>query len=328
MERTSKMKIAVIGAGAMGSVMGGLLAKAGNQVTLIDIWQQTVQAINSRGLRIEDGSGAAEIIQVPATSESARVGIVDLVLVFVKCYHTEAAVRAALPLIGPDTVVLSLQNGWGNGPKISAIVGEQRLLLGVCYHSATVAGPGHVRHVGQGMTYIGELDGKITSRLERIAESFDRAGIDVTATPAVLKEIWSKLALNVCTLPTSALLRLFSPQLIQHLSMLELMRALLGEAVAVARAQQIPLDFDERWDVITGLLKRLSPNAKSSMCQDVESGRQTEIEVINGAIVESGRRLGIATPYNNVMVWLVKALEETFQQPGAQGPSTVESLRT
>jgi 2-dehydropantoate 2-reductase len=311
------MKIAVIGAGAMGSVMGGLLAKAGNQVTLIDIWPQAVEAINSRGLRIEDGSGAVETIQVPATSEFGRVGVVDLVLVFVKCYHTEAAVRAATPLIGPDTIVLSLQNGWGNGPKISAIVGEPRLLLGVCYHSATVAGPGHVRHVGKGMTFIGELNGKITSRLKRIAESFEAAGIEVTATPAVLKEIWSKLALNACTLPTSALLRLFSPQLIQHQSMLELMRALLAEAVAVAQAQQILLDFDERWNVITGLLKRLAPTAKSSMCQDVERGRQTEIEVINGAIVESGRRLGIGTPYNDVMVWLVKALEETFQQPAS-----------
>lgn len=321
------MKIAVIGAGAMGSVTGGLLAKAGNQVTLIEVSQQVVEAINSRGLRLEAKSGATETIDVPATTESSRVGIVDLVLVFVKCYHTEAAVRAAAPLIGPDTMVLSLQNGWGNGPKISAIVGEQRLLLGVCYHSATVAGPGHVQHVGRGMTFIGELNGEITSRLKHVTETFVKAGIEVTATPAVLKEIWSKLALNACTLPTSALLRLFSPQLIQHQSMLELMRGLLGEVVAVAQAQQIPLDFDERWDVINGLLKGLAPNAKSSMCQDVEKGRRTEIEVINGAIMESGRRLGIGTPYNDVMVWLVKALEETFQQPGSPYLSTVESLR-
>jgi 2-dehydropantoate 2-reductase len=321
------MKIAVIGAGAMGSVTGGLLAKAGNQVTLIEVSQHVVEAINSKGLRIEAKSGVTETIDVPATTDSSQVGIVDLVVVFVKCYHTEAAVRAAAPLIGPDTMVLSLQNGWGNGPKISAIVGEQRLLLGVCYHSATVAGPGHVRHVGRGMTFMGELNGKITPRLKQITETFGKAGIEVTATPAVLKEIWSKLALNVCTLPTSGLLRFFSPQLIQHQTMIELMRALLVEAVAVAQAQQIPLDFDERWDAITTLLKGLAPNAKSSMCQDVEKGRRTEIEVINGAIMESGRRLGIGTPYNDVMVWLVKALEETFQQSGLPDLSTVESLR-
>jgi 2-dehydropantoate 2-reductase len=109
------MKISVIGAGAMGSVIGGMLAKGGNDVTLIDVSETTVQAINGNGLRIEDKNGNTETIQVRATSSPAEVGPVDLVLVFVKCYHTEAAVRNAAPLIGPQTVVLSLQNGWGNG---------------------------------------------------------------------------------------------------------------------------------------------------------------------------------------------------------------------
>ena len=301
------MKIAVIGAGAMGSVVGGLLAKGGNDVTLVDVWREAIDGINSKGLRIDD-----EVVRVHATDKPSEIGLVDLAIVFVKCYHTEAAVRNALPVIGPDTVVLSLQNGWGNGPRIAKIVGEEKLILGVCYHSATVAGPGHVLHVGKGKTFMGELNGKLTKRLEEIVGTFNQAGIDVVATENVLKEIWSKLALNVCTLPTSALLRFYAPQLVQHDSMLELMRALLHEVVAVAHAQKIPLDFDERWDAITGLLKRCGPNAKSSMLQDVEKSRQTEIDVINGAIVEAGQRLGIATPYNNAMLWMVKALEGTF----------------
>jgi 2-dehydropantoate 2-reductase len=309
------MKISIIGAGAMGSVLGGRLARGGNEVTLVDVSEATVQAINRNGLRIEDGKGNTETIQVRATSNPAEVGPVDLVLVFVKCYHTDAALRNAARLIGPQTVVLSLQNGWGNGPRISAIVGEERLLLGVCYHSATVMGPGYVQHGGKGSTYIGELDGRMSDRLIGIADCFNRAGIETTATPTVFREIWSKLALNVCTLSTSALLRFTAPQLIQHDSLLELMRALLREAISVANAQGVPLEFDERWQAIKGLLGRCAPGVKASMLQDVEKGRRTEIEVINGAIVEAGRRLNIPTPYNDSMYWLVKSLEETFSLP-------------
>ena len=301
------MRIAVIGAGAMGSVMGGLLAKAGNDVALVDVWREAVDHINAEGLRIDD-----EVVHVRATDNPSEIGLVDLVIVFVKCYHTESAVRNALSLIGPETVVLSLQNGWGNGPGIANIIGSDKLILGVCYHSATVAGPGHVLHVGKGKTFMGELHGKRTKRLDEIVQVFNNAGIEVIATENVLKEIWSKLALNVCTLPTSALLGFYAPQLVQHDAMLELMRALLHEVIAVAQAQKIPLDFEERWEAITSLLKRCGPNAKSSMLQDVEKSRHTEIDVINGAIVEAGQRCGIPTPYNNAMLWMVKSLEVRF----------------
>jgi 2-dehydropantoate 2-reductase len=311
------MKIAIIGAGAMGSVIGGALAQAGNDVAFVEVAQPVIDAINSRGLIVTDKAGAPQTIPARATSNPADIGPVDLVLVFVKCYHTESAIRGALPLIGPDTVVLSLQNGWGNGPRIAAIVGEEKLLLGVSYHSATVSSPGHVLHVGQGMTFIGELNGALTDRLARVANALSLAGLEVTQSTHVLKEIWSKLALNACTLPTSALLRFYAPQLVQHETMLLLMRELLEEVVAVARAQNIPLEFDERWEAITALLKRCAPTAKASMLQDVEQSRPTEIDVINGAIVEAGRRLNIATPYNNGMFWLVKSLEETFQRPAS-----------
>jgi 2-dehydropantoate 2-reductase len=306
------MRIAVIGAGAMGSVVGGLLAKGGNDVTLVDVWREGIERINESGLRIESKNGSIETIRVRATAEPKEAGTADLVLVFVKCYHTEVAIRNALSMVGPNTVVLSLQNGWGNGPRISSIVGQEKVMLGVSYHSATIAGPGHVQHAGTGITFMGELDGRMTPRLQHISEVFNRAGIEVTTTQQVLKEIWSKLALNVCTLPTSALLRFYAPQLVQHDSMLLLMRELLEEVIAVAKEQDIPLELDERWEAITGLLKRCGPAAKSSMLQDVEKRRQTEIDVINGAIVEAGRRLNIPTPYNNAMLWMVKALEGTF----------------
>lgn len=305
------MKIAVLGAGAMGSLFGGLLARAGQEVTLVDVWQEGVDAVNRAGLRIEDKAGELRTVQLPATTDPAGVGPVDLLLVFVKCYHTEAAVRGAAPMIGPGTSVLSLQNGWGNASRIAGIVGEERVLVGVTYHSATMVGPGHVHQAGVGMTFMGELDGRESERLSRIAAVFNSAGIETTPSAAVMTEIWSKLALNVCTLPASALLRFRAHEMVEHDGTLALMRALLGEAVAVAQAQGIPLEFDERWEAITGLLRR-AVGGRSSMLQDVEKRRQTEIDVVNGAIVAAGRRLGIPTPHNETMVWLVQSLEETF----------------
>lgn len=309
------MKIAILGAGAMGSAIGALLAKAGNDVTLIDVWKEAVEAINRDGLKIQNKAGEIATHKVRAVTSPAQVaGPADLLLVFVKCYHTVNAVKSALPVLGPDSTVLSLQNGWGNGPRIAEVVGKKRVVLGVCYHSATVLGPGHVLHAGQGKTYIGEMDGAVTPRVQKIEEAFKAAGLDLEASAQVLKEIWSKLALNVATLPTSSTIKLTAEKLPNTPEMQSLMRALLLEVVSVAQLQGIALDFTERWNAITGLLGKLAPNTKGSMLQDVENRRRTEIDVMCGAIVEAGQRLGFATPYNNAMLWLVKALEANYPQ--------------
>ncbi len=306
------MKIAVLGgAGAMGGIFGGRLAAAGEDVTLIDVSKEAVDAINSNGLQVEDASGMTLTVKVAAAIDPATIGTVDLLLVFVKCYHTEAAVRSALSTLGPNSVVMTLQNGWGNAARIGQIVGDERVLVGLTYNSGTLLSPGHVRHTAKGMTFAGELNGNLSPRLIQITEILGRAGFDVTPTSDILKEIWSKLSLNVCSLPTSAVLRFFAHQLMEHDGTERLMQALLQEVVTVANAQNIPLDFDERWQGISAGLKR-AVGAKSSMLQDVERSRRTEIDVINGAIVEAGQRLNIPTPYNNAMVFLVKSLEETF----------------
>jgi 2-dehydropantoate 2-reductase len=311
------MKIAILGAGAMGSAIGAQLARAGNDPTLIDIRPDVVEAIQRHGLKIQNKAGEIRAQPIRAvTSPAQATGPVDLLLVFVKCYHTVEAVTAAQCLLGLESVVLSLQNGWGNGPGIAAIVGPARVVLGVCYHSATVLGPGHVLHAGQGKTYLGELDGTMTSRVGAIAQVFQKAGIDAEPSARVLQEIWSKLALNVATLPTQSTIRLTAEKLPNTPEMRDLMRALLHEVVAVAQAQAIPLDFTERWNAILDLLGRLAPNTKGSMLQDVENGRRTEIDVMCGAVAEAGQRLSVATPYNNAMLWLVKALEANYQKGG------------
>jgi 2-dehydropantoate 2-reductase len=306
------MKIAILGAGAMGSVIGALLHEAGNDVTLIDVSRPAIEAVTSRGLIIQDKAGNKRTVHVQITDQPATVGVVDLLLVFVKCYQTADAMKSAVPIIGPHTSVVSLQNGWGNGPRIAELVGRERVVLGVCYHSATVLAPGHVLHAGQGRTFMGELDGSDSPRLQSIVKTCNNAGIEVKPTRQVVNEIWSKLALNVATLPTSSTVRVTADRLLDAPEMQELMKDLLREVVAVANAQNIALDFDERWEAITGLLRKLAPGTKGSMYQDIENRRRTEIDVICGAIVEAGARLKIPTPCNRAMIGLIKGLERTF----------------
>ncbi|MDG4852536.1 MULTISPECIES: 2-dehydropantoate 2-reductase [unclassified Mesorhizobium] len=311
------MRIAILGGGgAMGGIFGGYLARAGNDVTLIDVSKPAVQAINDNGLTIEEKDGSRPVIRVPATTEPSKVGPVDLIINFVKCYHTDAAVRAAAPMIAGETAVLSLQNGWGNAPRIAGIVGEDKVLVGLTYHGGTLLGPGRVKHPGVGMTYIGELSGKATPRLDKVVETFRAAQIETTRSERILDEVWKKLALNACTLPVAGLLHFMSHELVAFDGTKSLMAAILKEVVAVAKAQGISLDYDERWAAITALLEK-AVGGKASMLQDVEARRQTEIEVINGAIVDAGKRTGVATPVNETMVWMIQAKQAHYLQAKA-----------
>lgn len=306
------MKIAVLGGGgAMGGLFGGYLARAGEDVVLIDVSRSAVDEINTNGLTIEEKDSPPATINVRASMQPETVGPVDLILNFVKCYHTEAAVRSAMAMATPETAFLSLQNGWGNASRIAAIAGETKVMVGLTYHSATLLGPGRVRHPGVGLTHVGELDGKVSPRLEAAALVLRGAGFETSVSTRILEEIWKKLALNVCTLPTAALLHLFANELNEHEGTRALMKGLLGEVVGVAKAQGIDIDEGERWTAITGLLAR-AIGAKASMLQDVEAKRRTEIDVINGAIVEAGRRAGVPTPLNDSMVWLVNSLQEAY----------------
>ena len=214
-------------------------------------------------------------------------------------------------MLGKDTAILTLQNGWGNADRIAALAGKPRVMVGLTYHSGTLLGPGRVKHSGVGMTHVGEVDGSPSPRLEATVAAFRKAGLDTTISSHIVDEIWKKLALNVCTLPTAALLHFPAHELIQHEGTIALMEGLLAEVVAVAKAQGINLDFAERWQAITALLKQ-AIGARASMLQDVEANRQTEIDVVNGAIVEAGRQHSVASPLNDAMVWMVKSLQAKY----------------
>lgn len=302
------MRVAIVGAGAMGGIFGAGLRRAGAQTTLVDVSEPLVARINAEGLTVvEDGEDRLE--RVPATDDAGSLEPQDLVLFFVKCYHTAAAVELARPLIGADTTVVSLQNGWGNGEVIGQAVGEERLLVGVTYGSGTVLEPGRVAWTGKGTTFVGAYDGAGDDRVAAFAGLLGEAGFDVEVPERIRTEIWKKLVLNCATLPTAALTGLTAGGLGHHEAMLEVVDAAAREAVVVAQAAGHPIEADERIERIHGLLAK-GGAGKASMLQDVEGGRRTELDVITGAILREADVHGIDVPVNRALFALVRGLED------------------
>ncbi|MCG0276956.1 MAG: 2-dehydropantoate 2-reductase [Thermanaeromonas sp.] len=304
------MKIAILGAGSMGSLFGGFLAEAGEEVWLVDVWREHVEAINNRGL-ILVSQGKEKNIKIRAVTDPVLVGEAELVLVFVKSYSTEEALRNGLPTIGKNTMVLTLQNGVGNAEKIAEIVGREKVLAGSTAFGANVLEPGRISYAGSGDTYLGELDGKITDRLNLIAQVFERAGLRPVVTDNVMGVLWTKLLANVGINALTALLKVRNGQLLEIGPAEVLMEKAVLEALKVAEAKGIRLVVSDPLGYVKEVA-RATANNISSMRQDVERLRPTEIDVINGTIVREGKVLGIPTPYNESLMLLIKALEKTY----------------
>jgi 2-dehydropantoate 2-reductase len=300
------VRIAIVGAGAMGSIFGSRLARAGEDVLLVDVSEQLVEKINSDGVTIEEKDGTSTT-KVAATTAPANEPY-DAVLFFVKCYHTRAAADLASPLVGGDTVVATLQNGWGNGDVLAERFGGERTAVGVTYNSGLIRGLGEVGHTGVGPTFIGPYTGASTGRAQPIGGALARAGFEVDVTADARTAVWKKLVLNCATLPTAALTRLTAGALGSS-NVLELALALAREATAVARALGYDIDPDERVSTITANLRN-GGSGKASMLQDVESGRRTEIGVISGAVVAAAAEHGVEVPLTTAMLTLVEGLEE------------------
>jgi 2-dehydropantoate 2-reductase len=303
------MKTVIMGAGAMGSLFGGLLALSGEEVWLVDIREDHIQALVSTGLTLEEG-GKIQTIPVHATKDVAPIGKADLVLFFVKTYQTEKAVSDALVLEKEHTVFLTLQNGLGNEEAIRKQVDPKKVILGVTSHGATFLGPGHIRHAGRGKTYIGELDGKVTSRVTEIVQLFSRAGIESEVSSNIQGLVWNKLFINVGINAVAALTGLRNGRLLDYPETLRLMEALVSEAVAVARKKGI-LTEGNPLETVKAVAEATREN-RCSMGQDIDNRRKTEINAINGAVVREAERLGIAVPYNQMITDLVKVIERGF----------------
>ncbi len=302
------MRIAIVGAGAMGSLFGGLLADVGEDVTLVDVWREHVEVINAQGLRIT-GIGGDRSVEVRATADSKRVGYVDLILIFVKSYDTAQAARDALPMASEETIFLTLQNGLGNIEKIAEVAGKQRVVGGVTAHGSTLMGSGEIFHAGQGSTVIGELDGALTGRIRGICEAFNAAGIGTQVSTNIQGSLWSKVLVNVGINALTALTGLRNGELLEFPEVKRVMKRAVEEAYKVAEASGVKLEADDPVGKVFKVAEATATN-RSSMLQDVIRGRHTEIDALNGAIVELGGRFNVDTPVNEVLTAAVKGLEQ------------------
>jgi 2-dehydropantoate 2-reductase len=302
--------IAVVGAGALGCLFGGMLARAGAPVTLIGRANH-VSAIRRNGLVFESGA-ASEAIALVATEDMAAVGGAALVLFCVKSTDTDTAVGMMAPHLAADALVLSLQNGVDNVERIRAQVGNQAFPA-LVYAGAEMAAPGHVRHTGTGDTVIGRLtayarrDGSDHALLDAIASLLAGAGVPVRISEAIEVDLWTKLALNCAYNAISALGGVRYGEMVTLPEIRATMQAAVREVVAVASANGVRL-ADDMVDAAIKLAERM-PVTMSSTAQDIRRGRRTEIDHLNGYVAREGDAHGIDVPVNRTLHALIKLLE-------------------
>lgn len=295
----------------MGSLFGGLLSLSGEEVWLVDIWEEHIDAIRSKGLGIEE-RGETRTISVNATSNVTSIGKADLILYFVKTYHTEKAVKDSLAVEKEDTIFLTLQNGLGNEETICKHVDRKKVILGVTGQGATLLNPGHIRHAGWGKTYVGELDGKITDRIIKVAQMFQKAGIETEVSSRIHDLVWEKLFVNVGLNALAAITGLKNGQILDYPETLRLLESLVSEGVEVAKKKGIQIQGNPM-DRVKTVIEATREN-RCSMGQDLDYRRRTEIDAINGALVREAERLGIPVPYNRMITDLIKVVEKGFHQ--------------
>jgi 2-dehydropantoate 2-reductase len=296
------MKIAVLGPGSLGTLLAAYLAESGLPTTLVDHRPERAQWLMEHGVVIE-GCRGAHRVRVPVVAAASAVGAVDLVIVCVKAYQTRAAVAEHRALVGPSTVVWSIQNGLGNVEAMAEVVPRERLVGGSTTMGANRKGPGHIHHAGEGETLIGELQGGRSERVETVARVLSAAGIPVKVSTEIQRIIWQKLLINVGINALTGILGVRNGVLVEHAPTQELMARAVAEAVRVAGEQGLLFDEAQVQARVREVAQRTGQN-RSSMLQDILAGRPTEVEYINGAI----SRLGDA-PVNATLTRLILALE-------------------
>src|SRR5258706_4488122 len=283
----------------MGSVFGAGLQSTGAAVTLFDITEPHIEAIRTRGLTLGDASGE-RLVAIAASSRIVEIVDMDLALVLADSNATAAVAPLVSNVLAKDGLALTLQNGIGNVEALAAALGAQRLIAGSTLNSATFVGPGHVRHTNVGPTVIGRPEGPSTERVHALAGRLSAAGFPTVVSDNVMGHVWAKFVLNCVINPLCALTGLRPGEIARHPPTARLLQRLLDESLAVAAAKGIRLPGpDLRRDVLSHAFERYN---RPSMLQHVESGRRTEIEALNGALVREASSLGLAVPYNEA-VW-------------------------
>lgn len=306
------MNITILGAGAMGMLFGGYLSRE-NRVWLVDVDRARVEEINRTCILVKEANGTEERFAPPAVTDTEGMGPMDLVIVFVKSMYTAAALRANSGIIGPDTYIMTLQNGAGHEEKLRPFVGDDHIIIGTTQHNASLCGPAETYHGGSGMTFLGLLSGDPGS-ISHIAGTFQACGFDCRVTKDIRREIWMKLFTNSAASALTAILQTPLEFLVEDSWARELMERLCREAVAVANADcDGGFDEDEIIRTVTDVCSR-AKNGYTSIYSDIKNGRRTEVGSISGAVVEAARRTNISAPCHETVAALIHALEDRGTQ--------------
>ena len=300
------MKIVIVGAGAIGSLFGALLSK-NNKVFLVGRAPH-ITAIQHNGLNINGKthlhvklSAVESVKDIPCSPK--------LILLTVKSYDTETAIKNTLPLIHDETVVVSLQNGLDNIEKIEHIVDIDCIIAGITTHGAIFSKPGVIRHTGKGKTILGELDGTRSKRLENIVRLFNEAGIETQVSDDVVKEIWAKAIINSSINPLTAFFNCKNGYLLENPLLHQVIEAICEESTNIVQAEGIKLttpDMIKR----TKEVIRDTANNYSSMLQSVQQRKKTEIDSMNGKLITIGKQHRIDTSLNKILVELITSLTD------------------
>lgn len=317
------MRTYVIGAGAMGGIYGGLLAKAGYDVTLIDIRQDHVDRVERDGLVVE-GVRGHHVVRVHAAAHATGLTAADFAIIFTDANSTKDAACTAQQLLKPDGFALTLQNGIGNVESLIEALGKNRVVAGVTMNSGAFPGPGHAAYTNAGITSIGELDGRTTARIEEVARMLSQAGIETKIVPDPMAEIWSKFVLNCAINSLTAVTGLRSGEMYRTPEVNALQDRVIDEILAVVERKGIKLAEPEPRKKIKAHC-RIRYN-RPSMMQHMEQGRRTEIDALNGALVREAKALGIPVPYNEAVVAIVKGMEKSRRQLLHEPPRDYKQL--
>ena len=294
------LKVAVLGAGAVGCFYGGMLARAGHAVTLIGR-PQHVQVFQAQGLRMQT-LAFDETVQVAASTDASAVAGADVVLFAVKSPDTEAAGEQLRPHLAPGALVLCLQNGVDNAERLRGVLPGVDVAAAVVYVATEMAGPGHLRHHGRG-----ELVIELSTRSADLARALVEAGVPTEISDNVRGALWAKLILNCAYNALSAVGRIAYGELVQRPGVRDVMRDVVAECRAVAAADGVTLPGDV--DTAVRRIAETMPNQYSSTAQDLMRGKPSEIDFLNGFVVRRGEALGVPTPANRVLWTVVRLVE-------------------
>lgn len=303
------MRIAIVGPGGIGCLFGGLLSQAGHEVWLVDRQPDRARLLDRRGVWISGVLGEFRC-PVRATAQPQEAGPAELVMVAVKSYDTAAAAEAAQPLLDEGTAVLTVQNGLGNIEALQQALGAERVLGGVTSQAATVISPGQIHHAGSGTTIIGEPSGELTDRLTSLTTVLSEARLPAELTTQLSGVVWGKLAVNAGINPVATLAQVRNGGIMESSHLRLLLAAAVREVELVAKAKGVRLPQPDAVAYAEEICQRTANNL-NSMLQDIRRRRRTEVEAINGAVVREGAALGVPTPVNQALAWLIRGLEET-----------------